>query len=89
MRLISPQECSYFINRGLSVELCARGEQEPCSGYSGAPLFNREGDYFFLVKLHTRELRASQACILKQSISFVFLKILTYDYEAFKLKKVK
>ena len=49
MKLISVQDCSFYINRGLSVELCARGEQEPCSGYSGSPLLSKEGNNFFLV----------------------------------------
>ncbi|XP_033208695.1 phenoloxidase-activating factor 1-like [Belonocnema kinseyi] len=74
MRLISPQECSYFINRGLSVELCARGEQEPCSGYSGAPLISREGDNFFLIGV----VSYGADCDSRSSAPTVFVDVQKY-----------
>ncbi|XP_015593955.1 chymotrypsin-like protease CTRL-1 [Cephus cinctus] len=49
MKLLAKEDCSNYLKRGLSVELCALGEQEPCSGYSGSPLVQKHGNTYILV----------------------------------------
>ncbi|XP_076237918.1 venom protease [Calliopsis andreniformis] len=49
MRVLPNQECSSYYSQGLSVELCAIGNEMPCSGYSGSPLLYKYGDAYFLL----------------------------------------
>ncbi|KAM0734646.1 Phenoloxidase-activating factor 1 [Formica fusca] len=49
LKLVPKQQCSDYSSHGLSVELCAKGNCEPCSGYSGSPLLYRYADTYFLV----------------------------------------
>ncbi|XP_051164671.1 chymotrypsin-like protease CTRL-1 [Leptopilina boulardi] len=74
MKLIPIQECSQYLNRGLSVEFCAKGEQEPCSGYSGAPFITREGDNYFLIGIVSH----GSDCDAQTSAPTVFINIQKY-----------
>ncbi|XP_011346667.1 chymotrypsin-like protease CTRL-1 [Ooceraea biroi] len=49
LRLVPKQQCSDYLSQGLSVELCAKGSCEPCTGYSGSPLLYKYADMYFLV----------------------------------------
>nr|XP_012223766.1 PREDICTED: transmembrane protease serine 2-like [Linepithema humile] len=49
LKLVPKQQCSDYLSQGLSVELCAKGNCEPCSGYSGSPLLYKYADTYFLV----------------------------------------
>lgn len=49
MVLLPKQNCLDFMNQGFSVELCAMGQAEPCSGYNGSPLLYKYSDTYFLV----------------------------------------
>lgn len=49
LKLVPKQQCSDYSSHGLSVELCAKGNCEPCSGYSGSPLLYKYADTYFLV----------------------------------------
>ncbi|XP_032685726.1 chymotrypsin-like protease CTRL-1 [Odontomachus brunneus] len=49
LKLVPKQQCSDYLNQGLSVELCATGSCEPCSGYSGSPMLYKYADTYFLV----------------------------------------
>ncbi|XP_076287642.1 venom protease [Lasioglossum baleicum] len=49
MRIVSTQECSSYYTRGYSVEICAMGDEMPCSGYSGSPLLYKYGDTYYLL----------------------------------------
>ncbi|XP_011632349.1 chymotrypsin-like protease CTRL-1 [Pogonomyrmex barbatus] len=49
LELVPKQQCSDYLSQALSVELCAKGNCEPCSGYSGSPLLYRYADTYFLV----------------------------------------
>lgn len=51
MRIVSTQECSSYYTQGYSVEICAIGDEMPCSGYSGSPLLYRYGDNYYLVRV--------------------------------------
>lgn len=73
MKLMPLQECSQYTKRGLSVELCARGE-EPCSGFSGAPFFSREGDNYFLIGIVSH----GSDCEDQQSDPTVFVDVQKY-----------
>ncbi|XP_071555742.1 chymotrypsin-like protease CTRL-1 [Temnothorax nylanderi] len=49
LELVPKQQCSDYLSQALSVELCAKGNCEPCSGYSGSPLLYKYADTYFLV----------------------------------------
>ncbi|XP_025161707.1 vitamin K-dependent protein C-like, partial [Harpegnathos saltator] len=49
LKLVPKQQCSDYLSQGLSVELCATGSCEPCSGYSGSPMLYKYTDTYFLV----------------------------------------
>ncbi|KAL0117908.1 hypothetical protein PUN28_008945 [Cardiocondyla obscurior] len=49
LELVPKQQCSDYLSQALSVELCAKGSCEPCSGYSGSPLLYKYADTYFLV----------------------------------------
>ncbi|KAG5309828.1 CTRL protease, partial [Acromyrmex insinuator] len=49
LELVPKQQCSDYISQALSVELCAKGNCEPCSSYSGSPLLYKYADIYFLV----------------------------------------
>ncbi|KYM92795.1 Chymotrypsin-like protease CTRL-1 [Atta colombica] len=49
LELVPKQQCSDYISQALSVELCAKGNCEPCSSYSGSPLLYKYADMYFLV----------------------------------------
>ncbi|XP_046486843.1 uncharacterized protein [Neodiprion pinetum] len=48
-KILPKQDCSTFMNRGFSVDLCAGSAKEPCSGFSGSPLVLKYGDTYTLV----------------------------------------
>ncbi|XP_048510992.1 CLIP domain-containing serine protease 14D isoform X2 [Athalia rosae] len=48
-KVLPKQDCSIFIGRGYSVEMCAGSMKEPCSGFSGSPLVIKYGDTYTLV----------------------------------------
>ncbi|XP_031839334.1 phenoloxidase-activating factor 1 [Nomia melanderi] len=49
MRIAPAQECSNYYAHGYSVELCAIGDEMPCSGYNGSPLLFKYGNTYFLL----------------------------------------
>ncbi|XP_014478081.1 PREDICTED: venom serine protease Bi-VSP-like isoform X2 [Dinoponera quadriceps] len=49
LKLVPKQQCSDYLSQSLSVELCATGSCEPCSGYSGSPMLYKYADTYFLV----------------------------------------
>lgn len=49
MKILNLQDCSEFIDRGLSVELCTIGRENPCSGFSGSPLIQYNGHRYSVV----------------------------------------
>ncbi|KAG7199421.1 hypothetical protein KM043_014050 [Ampulex compressa] len=51
MTILHEQECSDYYGRDLSVEMCAIGEQTPCTGYNGASLVYEHNNRYFLLGL--------------------------------------
>ncbi|KZC13498.1 Serine protease easter [Dufourea novaeangliae] len=74
MRIIPNQECSSYYDQGLSVELCAIGDEMPCSGYSGSPLLFRYGDSYFLLGI----LSYGSNCNSATNFPSVFVNVLSY-----------
>ncbi|XP_053974064.1 chymotrypsin-like protease CTRL-1 [Hylaeus volcanicus] len=74
MRIISNRECSSYYNQGLSVELCARGNEMPCAGYSGSPLLYKYGDTHFLLGI----LSYGSNCNMDANFPSVFVDVQRY-----------
>lgn len=74
MVLLPKQNCLDFMNQGFSVELCAMGQAEPCSGYNGSPLLYKYSDTYFLVAI----LSYGSNCNAKSNLPLVFVDIQKY-----------
>lgn len=77
LKLVPKQQCSDYLNQGLSVELCATGSCEPCSGYSGSPMLYKYADTYFLVSHEHETCTLRRACVTHTivcvSVMFDFL----------------
>ncbi|XP_043251647.1 chymotrypsin-like protease CTRL-1 isoform X2 [Colletes gigas] len=71
MRIMSTNECSSHYGQGFSVELCAAGNEAPCSGYSGSPLLFKYNDTYFLLGI----LSYGSNCNLSIEFPSVFVDI--------------
>lgn len=78
LKLVPKQQCSDYLSQGLSVELCATGSCEPCSGYSGSPVLYKYADTYFLVSHeHMKHVhydrRTIRAIVRNVLLCFVYL----------------
>ncbi|KAH0949805.1 hypothetical protein HN011_009461 [Eciton burchellii] len=74
LRLVSKQQCSDYLSKGLSVELCAKGSCELCLGYNGSPLLYKYADTYFLVGI----LSYGSSCDSSTVIPSAFINIQRY-----------
>lgn len=74
MRLVAMQECSGYIDQGFSVDLCAIGNDVPCSGYNGSPLLLKYGDTYYLLGL----LSYGTSCDVRENFPSVFVDVQKY-----------
>ncbi|XP_078036435.1 chymotrypsinogen B [Augochlora pura] len=74
MIITSIQECSSYYTQGYSVELCAIGDEMPCSGYSGSPLLYKYGDAYFLLGI----LSYGSDCDSTANYPSVFINVQRY-----------
>ncbi|XP_034951433.1 CLIP domain-containing serine protease 14D-like [Chelonus insularis] len=74
MKILPLQDCEDYLMQGLTVELCAMGPQEPCSGYSGSPLLYRERECYTLIGL----LSHGTSCDSNRNTPSAFVSIRKY-----------
>lgn len=74
MKVLLNEECSSYYSQGLSVELCAIGDEMPCSGYSGGPLLTKSGDAYFLLGI----LSYGSNCDTVTNFPSVFVNVQSY-----------
>lgn len=49
MELLPIRDCTEFVDKGYNVEMCAIGQQVPCSNFNGSPLIRRDDNAYELV----------------------------------------
>ncbi|XP_044009406.1 phenoloxidase-activating enzyme 1-like [Aphidius gifuensis] len=49
MELLPIGHCTEFVDKGINVEMCAIGQQVPCSNFNGSPLIRRDENAYELV----------------------------------------
>ncbi|XP_011310969.1 vitamin K-dependent protein C-like isoform X2 [Fopius arisanus] len=74
MRLLPLQDCAEFVNQGMSVEMCAIGRQDPCSGFSGSPLIRRNGIGYSVIGI----LSFGATCEATKNSPSVFINVQKY-----------
>ncbi|XP_017881078.2 chymotrypsin-like protease CTRL-1 [Ceratina calcarata] len=74
MKILSTDQCTNYYDQGLSVELCAIGNETPCGGYSGSPLLSKHEDTYFLLGL----LSYGSDCSVVRNFPSVFVDVQKY-----------